>query len=94
MKESERVKERIYSKRTDTKSENFDYIKGFSNRVRRHKHLEQLSPLELEKRQTSIWGVYRELGECQGLIKNIVISIVLFLVRSLDITEWTVIQEE
>ncbi len=62
---SERVKKRIYSTRSDAKSEIFDYIEGFYNRVRRHKHLDQLSPLEFEKRQTALWKVSTELGDCQ-----------------------------
>ena len=33
----------------------FDYIEGFYNRVRRHKHLDQLSPHEFERqRQTAL----------------------------------------
>jgi hypothetical protein len=51
---SERVKKRIYSTRAEAKSEIFDYIEGFYNRVRRHKHLDQLSPLEFERRQTAL----------------------------------------
>ena len=51
---SERVKKRIYSTRAEAKSDIFDYIEGFYNRVRRHKHLDQLSPLEFEKRQTAL----------------------------------------
>ena len=39
----------------EAKSEIFDYIEGFYNRVRRHKHLDQLSPYEFEmKRQTAL----------------------------------------
>jgi putative transposase len=52
---SERIKRRIYSTRAEAKSEIFDYIEGFYNRVRRHKHLDQLSPYEFERqRQTSL----------------------------------------
>jgi len=51
---SERVKKRIYRTRAEAKSEIFDYIEGFYNRVRRHKHLDQLSPLEFERRQTAL----------------------------------------
>ncbi len=33
----------------------FDYIEGFYNRVRRHKHLDQLSPYEFERQcQTAL----------------------------------------
>ena len=52
---SEKNKKRIYQTRAEAKSEIFDYIEGFYNRVRRHKHLDQLSPLEFErKRQTAL----------------------------------------
>ena len=52
---SERTKKRIYQTRAEAKSEIFDYIEGFYNRVRRHKHLEQLSPYEFERQcQTSL----------------------------------------
>ena len=43
---SERIKRRIYNTRAQAKSEIFDDIEGFYNRVRRHKHLNQLSPHE------------------------------------------------
>jgi len=52
---SERIKRRIYSTRAEAKSEIFDYIEGFYNRVRRNKHLDQLSPQEFERqRQTAL----------------------------------------
>ncbi|MDO7605522.1 MAG: IS3 family transposase, partial [Burkholderiaceae bacterium] len=52
---SERVKKRIYQTRAEAKSEIFDYIEVFYNRVRRHKHLDQLSPHEFERqRQTAL----------------------------------------
>ena len=51
---SERVKKRIYSTRAEAKSDIFDYIEGFYNRVRRHKHLDQLSPLEFVRRPLSL----------------------------------------
>jgi putative transposase len=41
---SEQIKKRIYQTRAEAKSEIFDYIEGFYNRVRLHKHLDQLSP--------------------------------------------------
>jgi putative transposase len=51
----ERIKRRIYSTRAETKSEIFDFIESFYNRVRRHKHLDQLSPYEFERqRQTAL----------------------------------------
>jgi putative transposase len=52
---SEQIKKRIYQTRAEAKSEIFDYIEGFYNRVRRHKHLDQLSPYEFERqRQTAL----------------------------------------
>jgi putative transposase len=48
---SERIKKRIYLTRAEAKSEIFDYIEGFYNRVRRHKHLEQQSPYEFERQR-------------------------------------------
>ena len=52
---SEQIKKRIYSTRAEAKSEIFEYIEGFYNRVRRHKHLDQLSPHEFERqRQTAL----------------------------------------
>ena len=52
---SERIKKRIYNTRAEAKSEIFDYIEVFYNRVRRHKHLDQLSPHEFERqRQTAL----------------------------------------
>jgi len=45
----EQIKKRIYSTRAATKSEIFDYIEGLHNRVRSHKHLDQLSPYEFER---------------------------------------------
>lgn len=58
----ELVKKRIFTTRDQARSEIFDYIEGFYNRIRRHKHLKQLSPYEFERRQTAlrkrlrIWG--------------------------------------
>lgn len=48
----ERIKRNIYATRQDAKSDVFDYIEGFYNRVRRHSHLGQLSPLEFEQLRT------------------------------------------
>ena len=50
---SERIKKRIYQTRAEAKSEIFDYIEVFYNRVRRHKHLDQLSPHEFERKRQS-----------------------------------------
>ena len=47
---TERITRYIYAIRDEAKSDVFDYIEGFYNRVRRHKHLGQLSPLEFEAR--------------------------------------------
>ena len=62
----ERIKRRIYPFRQEAKSDVFDYIESFYNRVRRHSHLDQMSPLAfehfklevdlcLQKRVTSKW---------------------------------------
>ena len=52
---SEQIKKRFYQTRAEAKSDIFDYIEGFYNRVRRHKHLDQLSPYEFERqRQTAL----------------------------------------
>ena len=48
----ERIKRRIYASRQEAKSDVFDYIEGFYNRVRRHGHLDQLSPLAFEQLRT------------------------------------------
>ena len=48
---SEQIKKRIYQTRAEAKSDIFDYIEGFYNRVRRHKHLEQQSPYEFERQR-------------------------------------------
>ena len=48
----ERVKGRIYASCQKGKSDVFDYIEGFNNRVRRHSHLDQLSPLAFEQLRT------------------------------------------
>jgi hypothetical protein len=42
---SEQIKKRIHKTRDEARSEIFDYIEGFYNRVRRHKHVDQLSPM-------------------------------------------------
>ena len=51
---SEKIKKKIYKTRQEARSEVFEYIEGFYNPVRRHKHLDQLSPLEFERRQTAL----------------------------------------
>ena len=62
---SEQFKKRIYQTRAEAKLEIFDYIEGFYNRVRRHKHLDPLSPHEFERqRQTALCRVSTNLGEC------------------------------
>ena len=48
----ERIKRQIYAARQDAQSDMFNYIEGFYNRVRRHSHLNQLSPLAFEQLQT------------------------------------------
>ena len=51
---SEKIKKRIYKTRQEARSEVFEYIEGFYNPVRRHKHLDPLSPLEFERRQIAL----------------------------------------
>jgi putative transposase len=48
----ERIKCRIYTSRQEARSDVFDYIEGFYNRVRRHSHLDQLSPMAFEQLRT------------------------------------------
>ena len=48
---SEQIKKQIYSTRDEAKSGIFEYIEGFYNRVRRHKHLDQLSPHEFDRQR-------------------------------------------
>jgi transposase InsO family protein len=42
---------RGYKTEYEAKSEVFDYIEGFYNRVRRHNHLDQLRPHEFERQR-------------------------------------------
>jgi putative transposase len=52
---SEQIKKRIYGTRDQAKAEIFDYLEGFYKRVRRHKHLDQLSLYGFElQRQTAL----------------------------------------
>lgn len=48
----ERIKRRIYPSRDEARSDVFDYIESFYNRVRRHSHLDQLSPMDFEQLRT------------------------------------------
>ncbi|WP_370623044.1 IS3 family transposase [Polynucleobacter sp. MWH-Post4-6-1] len=48
------MQEKIYPSRSEAKSEIFEYIEEFYNRVRRHKHLSQLSPFAFEQRQIAL----------------------------------------
>ena len=51
----EQIKKQIYSTWAEAKSKIFDYIEDFYNRVRRHKHFDQLSPHEFERQhQTAL----------------------------------------
>ena len=47
----ERIKRKIYTTREEAKSEIFEYIEVFYNRIRRHSHLNQLSPMVFEQLQ-------------------------------------------
>lgn len=51
---SELIKKRICPTRTQAKSEIFEYIEEFYNRVRLYKHLAQLSPMAFEQRQIAL----------------------------------------
>jgi len=59
---SELIKKQIYPTRAQAKSDIFEYIEEFydrrkslwDNRVRRHKHLAQLSPMAFEQRQIAL----------------------------------------
>jgi putative transposase len=48
----ERIKRQIYRTREDAKSDVFEYIESFYNRVRRHSHFGLLSPLAFEQLRT------------------------------------------
>ena len=48
----EPIKLRVYASQREARSDVFDYIEGFYNRVRRHRHLDQLSRLAFEQLQT------------------------------------------
>ncbi|MQR01268.1 IS3 family transposase [Glaciimonas sp. GS1] len=45
----ERIKRKIYRTRDETKSDIFDYIESFCNCKRRHRYIDQMSPLACEK---------------------------------------------
>jgi len=51
---SELIKKKIYQTRSVAKSEVFEYIADFYNRVRRHEHLAQLSRFAFEQRQIAL----------------------------------------
>jgi hypothetical protein len=86
---SELIKKRIYPTRAQAKSEIFEYIEEFydrrkspwDNRVRRHKHLSQLSPLAFEQRQIALRKMSTILGECQRLIKKFKAKFSLYLFK-------------
>lgn len=61
---SEQIKKRIYATRAEAKSEIFDYIEGFYNRIRRHKHLDQLTPT------SSSGNVKLRYEKCLGIWGN------------------------
>jgi putative transposase len=45
----ERVKKQVYKTRDQVRVDIFDYIEMFYNRVRRHSHLGDVSPVAFEK---------------------------------------------
>ena len=47
----ERVKRKIYATREEAKSEIFEYIEVFYNKIRRLSHFNQLSPMVFERLQ-------------------------------------------
>jgi putative transposase len=47
-----RIKRRIYASRQEAKSDVFGYIEVFYNRVRRYRHLDQMSPFAFGQLQT------------------------------------------
>jgi len=47
----EKIKNRIYNKREEAKSDVFEYIEMFYNRKRRHGYLNQTSPMAFEALQ-------------------------------------------
>ena len=45
----ERIRKQVYKSRKEARSDIFDYIEAFYNRKRRHKHLNQQSPVDFER---------------------------------------------
>jgi len=45
----ERIRRRIYRTREEARADVFDYIEVFYNRIRRHSHLGQVSPIDFEQ---------------------------------------------
>ena len=62
----ERIKRKIYTTREEAKSEIFEYIEVFYNRIRRHSHLNQLSPMVFEQLQNGAWKTSSKAGEVQA----------------------------
>ncbi len=44
----ERIKKKLYASRTEARSDIFEYIEMFYNRIRRHSHLDGMSPEAFE----------------------------------------------
>ncbi len=59
---SEKIKKRLYKTRQEARSEVFESIEGFYNQVRYYKQLDQLSPLEFERRQIVLSRVSTKLA--------------------------------
>jgi hypothetical protein len=55
---TEKTSRKVYRTRTQARADVFDYIERFYNPVRRHSTLGYVSPLEFEKAQKSLGGVY------------------------------------
>jgi len=62
---SELVK-RIFATRDQARSEIFDYIEGFYNRIRRHKHL-TIKSLRVRKTSNCVMKTSTNLGECHNI---------------------------
>jgi putative transposase len=62
----EKIKRQRYPTRDDVKSDVFDDIEGFYNRVRRHSHLDLLSPLAFEQLRTGSQSMSIKAGQVQS----------------------------
>ena len=63
----DKTRGKIYSTREALKAEIFDYIEVFYNRVRRHRYLNYLSPVQFEQQQFGHWEMSTLLGEVHNI---------------------------